>query len=88
VAALKASARDLQHEHVYERSQLVDALLQSPEEADSIAEMAVACTVTKTEHATLAAVCRANPELIGWARYNAAGIRVLDVTTGLEHSTA
>ena len=86
--SLRARARDLRHEHVFERSKLVDALLSSPEKADEIADLAVACTVTKAEHEALAAVCRANPTLTGWARYAAAGIRVYDVTTDSEHITS
>jgi hypothetical protein len=87
-AALRAHSRDLQHEHVFERGRLVEELLRHPDEVERVADLVVACTVTKAEHAALAAACRANPGLTGWDRYRAAGIRVLDVATGLEHRTA
>lgn len=86
--ALRARPRDLRHEHVFERSKLVEELLRNPEKAEEIADLAVACTVTRAEHNTLAEVCRADPKLSGWARYRAAGIRVYDMTTGLERTTA
>ena len=86
--ALKARARDLRHEHVFERSKLIEELLSNPARADEIADLAVACTVTAAEHQLLEAACRNDPGLSGWARYKAAGIRVIDMTTKREHSIA
>lgn len=83
---MRARSRELRHEHVFERAKLVEELLKHPEKADEIADLAVACTVTRTEHNSLAAVCRLNPQLSGWARYQAAGIKVYDMSTGLERT--
>ena len=86
-AALEAPRSEKQHEHVVERKSIVDALLASPGETDKILEGAVGCTVTKDEHRRLSALSRERPDLEGWDRYRAAGIRVLDLKTGGPHSS-
>lgn len=74
----------LEHEHVYTRTHLADLVLANP---NSVAirwildNLAVAATVTKAEHQELTRV----PNTIhGWARYEAAGVRVIDLVTGNE----
>ena len=84
-AALEAPRSEKQHEHVVERKSIVDALLASPERADEILERAVGCTVTRDEHRRLTNLGRERPDLEGWDRYRAAGIRVLDLKTGRPH---
>lgn len=82
VAALEATTRDLRHDHVFERRKLVQRLLDHPGRADEIAELAVACTVTKAEHTLLTALSGRHAELDGWDRYRAVGIDVVDTATG------
>jgi hypothetical protein len=65
----------LQHEHVYQRAKMIDALLiAEPDQIDEILGLAVGCTVT-TEEATLLAQFDSD---YGWERYRKAGITVLD----------
>jgi hypothetical protein len=82
-AASAANASDLRHDHVVERKKLVQALLDNPTNADRIADKAVGCTVTRTEHQRLTSLSRKHPELDGWERYERAGIVVMDAITGL-----
>lgn len=67
----------LNHEHVIERKQLVDRLLAG-EPVGEVLKEAVACLVTVDEHKTLTRISKENPDLEGWARYEAAGIEVVD----------
>jgi hypothetical protein len=69
---------ELQHEHVFERKQLIDEILANPGQARDIAKTAVGCIVTKEEHDRLTRMSRARPDLRGWDRYEAAGIAVVD----------
>lgn len=62
----------LQHEHIHERRELITRLL-SGEAIGSVIPDAVACMVTKEEHAKLNASSNQ-----GWQRYKDAGIRVYD----------
>lgn len=80
VAALDSPRETLAHDHVYERAKLVAELIAWPERIEEIAARAVGCIVTRDEHARLTALSRARPELLGWARYAAAGLEVVDVT--------
>jgi hypothetical protein len=71
----------LQHEHVYQRAKMIDALLQAePNQIDEILGLAVGCTVT-TEEAALLVQFDSD---YGWERYRKAGITVLDT----KHSPA
>ena len=45
-------------------------------------DVAIACTVTSDEPRHLAHAERANLALVGWERYHAAGIEVIDTATG------
>jgi hypothetical protein len=74
----------LQHDHVFERAKLASALIAEPDRLDELLDKAVACTVTKDEHQRLTSVSRHMPHLDGWARYRAAGISVIDESTGEE----
>ena len=78
-AALAAPRAELAHEHVVERAKLARWLLEHPDRVDDAIARAVACVVTRAEHRQLSAVSRAQPELEGWARYEAAGIEVVDL---------
>lgn len=73
----------LEHEHVYTRSYLTDLILQNPRE-DAVrwilTNLAVAATVTRTEHACLTRVPKS---VQGWDRYTSAGVPVTDLATGL-----
>ena len=62
----------LQHEHVYERKELISRLL-SGESVDSVVADAIACMVTKDEHLILS-----KSDSNGWQRYRDSGIRVYD----------
>jgi len=58
-------------EHVRPKKKVIRDLLASPEKAKSILYNAIACTVTRDEHLTLA-------DGEDWDRYKAANIRVYD----------
>jgi hypothetical protein len=67
----------VQHEHVKPRKQIVDELLSSASaEVPGVLASSVACLVSAEEHRALGAV---PPDLSGWARYEAAGVRVWDL---------
>jgi hypothetical protein len=70
----------LRHDHVIQRRIIADKLLAAKTEADieAIMEDVVGCTVTKAEHELLGQF----DSLLGWERYRAANISVLDTTTG------
>lgn len=78
VAALRCARRDRVHEHVFERSRLVHSLIDGRLPLDQLPARAVACVVTRGEHARLARVVAENPGLEGWGRYRAAAIAVVD----------
>lgn len=78
-AALQAPRTELAHEHVEERAKLAQLLLEHPDRVDDVIARAIGCVVTRTEHRRLTEVGRARPELDGWARYEAAGIEVVDL---------
>lgn len=72
----------LVHEHVFTRRQLADWILANP--TDGVIEfvinnLAFGCVVTQDEHARLTVFDRTN---VGWDRYQAAGIQVVDMSTG------
>ena len=81
-ASLEADSGELQHEHVFQLRHLIARLVADPSSLDEVVRQAVACTVTRSEHAVLTKVSRESPELDGWARYSKAGIRVIDTATG------
>jgi hypothetical protein len=69
----------LKHDHVFQRSLMVDALLSaSPDAVDTIIKGAIACTITKQEHDRL----KQFAHLDGWDRYRAAGIAVCRYSDG------
>lgn len=72
-----AGQRLLRHEHVFTRSWLLDELLERPTEVGKILDLAIGCVVTEAEHQRLTAVRYAE----GWERYQAAGVRVFDMST-------
>lgn len=68
----------LRHEHVYQRAKMVDALLAAkPQDVDKILEKAIGCLVTVDEHHKL----HAFDHLDGWARYEKAGIAIMDMAS-------
>ncbi len=70
---------ELRHEHVYQRSKMIDRLLKAkPDEFDKILAGAVGCTVTIDEHSRLAKW----DDEYGWDRYRKAGLVVIDTATG------
>ncbi|MGY1829020.1 hypothetical protein ACI8AA_01180 [Geodermatophilus sp. SYSU D01180] len=83
-----AAAKQLAHEHVQPRKYLVARLLEPGADVARILAGAEACVVTRSEHERLTAQTSA----IGWQRYVAASITVLDLATGapldLQHATA
>lgn len=83
-AAIERSAGvKLQHEHVYQRAKMIDALLEAkPDQIDEILGVAVGCTVT-TEEAALLAQFDSD---YGWERYRKAGITVLDTKHSPGHA--
>jgi hypothetical protein len=81
-AAVGASPKVLNHEHVVTRRSVVDRLLADPERCAETLQSAVACCVLREEHQELTALERANRGLEGWGRYIAAEIDVVDLLTG------
>jgi hypothetical protein len=73
----------LEHEHVYTRSYLADLILANPRQ-DAVqwilTNLAIAATVTRTEHTRLTRVPKS---VQGWDRYRVAGVPVTDLATGL-----
>jgi hypothetical protein len=80
----------LRHEHVYTRKSVIAELLSLNSEGvdeaalrrsieEVLRERAVGCTVTRDEHRLLS---RHDKTLVGWHRYQAAGVTVLDMSTG------
>jgi len=85
--AARAQSTKPQHEHVYRRAVMAEALLMAaPNEVDAILDQAVACAVTASEHARLTQLDR-ELDLDGWARYLAAGVPVVDLTNEGNRST-
>lgn len=73
---------ELIHEHVYTRRHLADLILANP--TDEVIEFiinhsAFGCVVTRAEHARLSPFDKTHT---GWDRYEAAGIEVIDMSTG------
>jgi hypothetical protein len=71
--------RELQHEHVHTRKQLIDELMEAkPYQSDRVEQMlrsACACLVTIRQHQKL---CGIDLDLRGWERYERAKLRVFD----------
>ena len=82
-AAIGQSSKHLHHEHVVPRKALIKAMLEHPRRAGEIAGSAIGCTITRAEHAILTNQDRQQSELKGWDRYRAAGIVVIDTSTGI-----
>ncbi len=78
-ASMKPSAATklLHHEHVQPRKILVQQLLQPGADVAALLAGAVACVVTREEHKLL----NAHADKIGWARYAAAGLTVVDLAS-------
>lgn len=74
-AIQETNPKNLVHEHVVERKKLVDLLMARRTSAQEIFKSAVACVVTKDEHAKLNSL---PIEIDGWDRYIAANIKVID----------
>jgi len=73
-ALQEMDVRNLRHEHVEERKELIYRLIEDPDNYESILNDIVACIVTKEEHEQLH---RQNKK--GWDRYKAAKIKVFDL---------
>jgi hypothetical protein len=68
----------LRHEHVYTLASLAEQMLAQPDQVERILRGAVACLVTKDEHDRLTLFDRTH---VGWDRYQAAGVPVVDALT-------
>lgn len=78
--AIEATSEDdLAHDHVQQRKSLIDAMLKDPDSVEQILRSAVACVVTRSEHAALTRLSKQFPEVDGWDRYKSAGIEIVDV---------
>lgn len=74
--AAQAANGHRRHEHVFDLKWAVAELTKNPTRAAEIADLTVACVVTKDEHDRLNTYGRG---LVGWERYKSAGLAVLDV---------
>jgi len=77
---------EIEHDHVWTRRGLQQLLRSDMSEAllrEVLRTLAVGCVVTKVEHDRLSAIDRdpETAELTGWARYEEAGIFVVDMAT-------
>jgi hypothetical protein len=88
IALVKAMGSDadkeLQHEHVFQRAKMAEALIKArsnPDAVDELLSAAVGCTVTKDEHHHLSEF----KHLDGWERYRKAGIAVIDTKEEAPH---
>ncbi|MEI6318119.1 MAG: hypothetical protein WCS09_06360 [Pseudomonadota bacterium] len=68
----------VQRDHVFPRKLLVHELLQPTPDFASVLERALCCVVTHDEHTQLSRVPR---EIVGWERYEQAGVVVHDMLT-------
>jgi hypothetical protein len=69
----------LRHEHVFQRSKMIKALIGAKSDADAVGEIlknAIACVVTVDEHDYL----RKFDDYYGWERYRKAGLIVMDTS--------
>jgi hypothetical protein len=82
--ALHQGGATIQHDHVYERAKMADALIADPERMDEILSLAVGCAVTREEHQRLTEIGKQFPNVEGWERYKRAGVTVIDTLTGAE----
>jgi hypothetical protein len=78
MAALKEGTQRI-HEHVFERAYLVKRILEKQDRLSDYFKHAVSCVVTVDEDTALTEKGKGR---IGWDRYTAAGIDVLDRKTG------
>lgn len=69
----------VQHEHVFQRRNLIQLLLKNESEIKTIMENAIGCLVTRDEHEILTRISRAYKDVDGWERYRKAGIPVHDL---------
>lgn len=79
-----ADPADLDHEHVYPRKWLIERMLETPEAVELILTKFASpapSTPASTERWPLPNAANPNPE--GWARYDAAVIRVIEMDTGV-----
>ncbi|MEH6519205.1 MAG: hypothetical protein V7742_21200 [Halioglobus sp.] len=74
--AIDSDKKDWRHEHIHERRELIERLLNG-EAVDSVVADAIACIVSRKEHELLGAQTGS-----GWSRYRTAGIRVYDSLEG------
>jgi hypothetical protein len=75
-ASLSASPADLRHDHVFQRANMIEALMRVGETGvEEIIKNAVGCTITKAAHIRL----NEFKHLDGWERYNRAGIEIIDM---------
>lgn len=72
----------LRHDHVYRRKEMVQKLIDSPDQIDQILKRAIACIVTKDEHELLNHIDQKHSGEDGWQRYELAGIEVIDMLSG------
>jgi hypothetical protein len=82
LASRTAPRKELRHEHVYRRKDMIRDLIDHPDSIDDIVAKAIGCVVTKAEHTRLDKVDRESPEVDGWRRDQLAEIDVIDMSTG------
>jgi hypothetical protein len=78
-AMKKENWKVVQHEHVFQRKNLIQLLLKNVSEIKTIMENAIGCLVTKDEHELLTRISKAHTDIDGWERYKNAGIPVYDL---------
>lgn len=82
-AQTKENWDSVQHEHVFQRRNLISRLINEEKISDVILD-AVPCLVTPQEHKFLTSISK-DKNIDGWLRYKACGIRVFDLLTNTEY---
>jgi hypothetical protein len=72
--------KEIQHEHVYTRKEIIEELLEKPDDYKEILSKAVACIVLKEEHDLLSKLD--DSRINGFERYKKCGLTVIDRLTG------
>ncbi len=78
-AMKKENWKMVQHEHVFQRRNLIQFLLKNENEIEPIMDNAIGCLVTKEEHELLTKISKGHKDIDGWERYRKAGIVVFDL---------
>lgn len=78
-AMKKENWKLVQHEHVFQRRNLIQQFLAQEDTIEALLNRAIGCLVTKREHELLTNLSQKERDIDGWERYRRAGIPVYDL---------